>query len=101
MSLQSKDKRRSLYEFEYPVTKILDIHKDCLVGNHYHKKRDETFILLRGRGISLIDDVTKDMGLHEEFAVRRGKLHSFYLFKGSLLLEFATKKYDPKDDYKV
>jgi mannose-6-phosphate isomerase-like protein (cupin superfamily) len=100
MSLINKDDRRSLYEWRYPVTKVLKIHKDCIVGNHYHKLRKEMFILLKGIGEATIGDKVFEMTHFEEIPVDEGVMHSFCLSKGSILLEFATKDYDPTDDYK-
>jgi mannose-6-phosphate isomerase-like protein (cupin superfamily) len=100
MSLVSSNNRRDLYEWNYPVTKVLEVLEDCIVGDHYHKERDEVFILLNGKGTALIGDKMFVIKKFEEMHAPRGMKHTFYLEKGSILLEFATKEYDPTDDYK-
>jgi mannose-6-phosphate isomerase-like protein (cupin superfamily) len=90
-----------LYEFEYPVTKILDIHEDCVVGNHYHKLRKETFVLVSGSGVATMGGQNFPLTLFEAVEAGEGLEHSFELKRGSVLIEFSNKKYDPTDDYKT
>lgn len=100
MSLKHKDNRRSLYEYKYPVTKLLVFHEDAVAGDHYHKERDELFILLKGSGKAKFGEKELEVTLLEEMEVKAGIHHTFTLTKDSILLEFATKEYDPTDDYK-
>lgn len=95
----NKDNRRSLYEYEYPVTKILVAHKDCEVGNHYHKRKEELFILVSGLGYASIGNKGGQMRLLKEYKIEKNVFHTFYLKKGAVLIGFCTRKYDPKDDY--
>ena len=96
-----KDNRRTLYEFEYPVTKILEIHEDCVLGNHYHKKRTEVFVLLKGSIVATLNGVDQEMKPFEPLKVEPEVMHTFKAKEGSILLEFATRFYDPTDDYKA
>ncbi len=96
-----KDERRSMYEYRAPITKILVVHSECVLGNHYHKEREETFVLLAGEGIANIGPKNFPMKLHEPIEVERGVMHSFQMGKGSVLLELASKEFDKTDDYKI
>ena len=103
MSLVHKDKRRELYEcaIDNCIMKYIIASKKCVVGNHYHKKRIEAFVLLSGRAYAKIGTFPAfRMKRHQEVKVMKKVKHTFTLNKGSILLELANNKYDPKDDYK-
>lgn len=103
MSLVHKDKRRSLYECSIGdcTIKYLIAIKNCVVGNHFHKKHIEAFVLLTGRAYAKIGEKKAlRMKRHREIIVKPKIKHTFTLNKGSVLLELANKKYDPEDDYK-
>ena len=93
--MKHQDSRRTLYEFEYPITKLLVMHEDAEVGNHYHLKKDEEFMLVSGEGTLN----GKDMMLFESHLIKAGTPHTFNLKKDSVLLGFCTRPYDPTDDY--
>lgn len=101
MSLAHKDNRRSLYEWEYPVTKVIHTHEGCIVGNHYHKKRTEVFVLLAGSGTALMDGEFFRIQPFNDMIALPGKAHSFSLDANSILLELSNQPYDPSDDYKT
>jgi oxalate decarboxylase/phosphoglucose isomerase-like protein (cupin superfamily) len=104
-----EDDRRSLIEWDtrqWPVVKIVTAKCDCGVGDHYHKNKDERFLLIRGSCVAFIGKprgegtiYNSDNG-HVEFDVPRGKYHLFSLTKGSILLGLASEPFDPADDFK-
>jgi len=104
LKLVSEDNRRKLFEFgnggTWKVCKVLEIKEDSTVGNHYHKKKDEMFVLLRGEGTFLLDGVEVDRSAPFSLFVERGKYHAFELKAGSILLGLASETHDPTDDYK-
>lgn len=105
LNLVSEDARRKLFEFgggrNWKVCKILEAKEDCWVGNHYHKLKDEMFVLISGSGTFVIE--SKTIVEHAPFSlfVPRGSYHTFNLKKGSILIGLATELHDPKDDYKI
>lgn len=100
-TLVSSDNRRDLYEFgnnsNWKVIKYLDIKEDCTIGDHYHKNKDELFILLSGQA-KYNDYYFSPM---QEIEVIRGSYHKFEIKKGSKLLCLASETFDPNDEIKI
>lgn len=111
LRLVSEDERRNLFEFgvgrEWKVCKILETKQGCWVGRHYHKLKDEMFVLLKGTGTFILKE---EGGYGEErrievleapvsLFVPRGTYHAFRLHPGSILIGLATELYNPYDDY--
>jgi len=103
ISTVHNDERRILQSF--PEAKLIETHKDCELGNHYHKIRDEYFVLLDGKGTATIGsesngEITMNMRIGRMVHVKRGTPHTFNLSKGTKLLGLSTHPYDPSDVYK-
>lgn len=98
-----EDDRRVLIEWvkDFPLRtcKVIILKEDATVGNHYHKKRDEIFFLLQGKGEVELDGKREALKLGDVVYAGRGTKHSFHLVSGSILLEAGSKPYDKKDDY--
>lgn len=105
LKLVSEDTRRKLSEFgnggTWKVCKILEATTDCRVGDHYHKLKDEMFVLLEGSGRFDVDNESNIHHAPYSVFVPRGTYHSFELVKGSVLIGLATELHDPTDDYKI
>lgn len=105
LKLVSEDERRKLSEFgnggTWKVCKILEFKKDSWVGNHYHKNKDEMFVLLEGSGTFVVEKTTFVKHAPYSVLVSKGQYHAFNLMKGSVLICLATELHDPKDDYTV
>lgn len=101
----SEDSRRKLSEFgegrEWKVCKVLEVKEDCWVGNHYHKLKDEMFLLIDGSGTFVLEEKTSVEHAPFSVFVPRNTYHAFNLKKGSVLIGLATELHDPKDDYKI
>lgn len=101
------DERRALYELglggDWKVLKYLDIKEDCSIGNHYHKYKDELFLLVKGEGVFHYreDEFLISASIQTPFSttVSRGTWHRFDLKKGSILLCLASAPHDPNDDH--
>lgn len=112
-----EDNRRTLIEWatgEFKVAKVLIAKEDCVVGDHWHRNKDETFYLLMGGGLITLGDITSTCGswvgfplkegvpiggnILPEIHVPRGTYHRFELTKGSILLGVGTEAFDPKDE---
>ena len=99
------DQRRTLTA--YPEGKIIEVHEDSVIGDHYHKLKTEVFFLVAGDAIL----VTKNIHTGEEQAVSMEYLvgyevlpynhHKFYIKEKSVLLGFCSNEFTPEDDYKL
>lgn len=105
LKLVSEDERRKLSEFgnggTWKVCKILESKQEAWVGNHYHKNKDEMFVLLSGSGTFIIEQNTEVKHAPYSFLVSAGQYHSFKLSQGAILLCLASELHDPNDDYKL
>jgi mannose-6-phosphate isomerase-like protein (cupin superfamily) len=105
LTLVSEDHRRKLSEFgnggTWKVCKVVEMKDDMWIGNHYHKKKDEMFVLWEGSGTFVVEKETKQTWAPYSVFVPRGTYHAFKLTKGSVLLCLASELHDPKDDYTI
>jgi hypothetical protein len=107
LTLVSDDSRRSLYEFgqgEWKCAKYLEIKEDSVIGDHYHKLKDEYFLLVSGEIEELIMNdgigpVMKSIRPPFAFAVPRWTYHKFKVKAGSILIGLQSELYDKTDDY--
>lgn len=115
LELVSEDERRKLYEFgkgrEWKVAKYLVIEKDCKIGSHYHKNKDELFLVVAGE----IDYKTEDVDPNRKYGfaesgwakshaviyVPRNTYHVFDCKAGTVIIGLATELHDDSDDYKL
>lgn len=95
-----EDNRRLLIswgDFMHGEAKTLIALDDCVLGNHYHKEKTESFMLVHGKGI--LNGI--EMKLNEEYLIEPLVKHYFELKKGSILIGLCSKKYNPNDDYEA
>lgn len=103
----NSDNRRDLYEFRihdksWKVCKYLKIKEDCIIGDHFHNKKDELFILLSGEAIfSTNNGNDKLITGFNEIYVPRNTYHKFDIKKGSELICLATEQFDENDELKL
>lgn len=93
------DERRELISF--PEAKLITARCDTTLGNHYHKKKTETFLLSAGRAVMTLGTEKIIMETGKLYTVPPGMPHSFCLTAGSKLVGLNSTGYDPSDDYKV
>lgn len=97
------DERRTLIEFgngkDWKLCKIIKVKRDCILGKHYHKKKDESFMLVKGKGWIKIGSIQNDMELFKEYLVPANIIHEFSLAKNSILIGLCSKEFNPGDDY--
>jgi mannose-6-phosphate isomerase-like protein (cupin superfamily) len=97
-----EDDRRLLTSIPYKKgeLKIIVAKKDCTLGNHYHKIKEEDFTLLEGNAICTIEDQQFDMSIDpKRVFVGQNKKHSFDIKKDSILFCVCSHPYDKNDDY--
>lgn len=100
LSTTHEDDRRTLQS--YPEAKVLRLKKDTQIGGHYHKHKDELFILSKGSGtIWLGDEPPVEMEIGPIYEVKAGTPHWFQLTAGSVLVGLNSRPWDPADDHHV
>lgn len=98
-----EDDRRKLYEWasgEFKIAKALVIKCPCSVGDHYHRHKDEVFLLLFGHASKIVIGEKEWLDVAAPFAceVPRGTYHRFDLQGGSVLLGTATEAFAQSDE---
>ncbi len=98
-----EDERRTLIEWatgNFKECKVVTAKVDCIVGDHWHAKKDEVFLLLSGEAplIQIGSISSTNVRPPAAFAVPRGRYHAFHLKAGSVLLGTATELYDKDDE---
>lgn len=100
-----EDSRRKIIEWasgSFRVAKALIAKSGCIVGDHYHRNKDESFLLLIGKASLVIvgDREWRDAIPPCKWEVPRGSYHRFELDEGSVLLGVGTEDFDEADEIK-
>ena len=100
-----EDHRRILIDYatgDFKSAKVVEMKEDGTVGEHHHRKKDETVLLLKGRASRVLigDSLQFNVWPPAEFYVPRGTYHAFDLDAGSILLGTSTAVFDPNDEVK-
>ncbi len=100
-----EDDRRLLIDYaagDFKAAKYLKTKACCTVGDHYHRRKDESFLLVEGRASRILigDSLQFNVNAPAEFYVPRGTYHAFDLDAGAVLLGTATAVFDPSDEVK-
>lgn len=95
------DERRDLTS--YPEAKVLVVKRDTVIGQHYHLKKIEQFILSEGEGALHLGVPAEiiAMQIGRIYSVKPGQYHEFHLTRGSVLIGLNSHTYDPSDDYRL
>lgn len=98
------DQRRTLIEWvtDYPIRacKVVVVHADMDIGDHFHKEKDEIFHLLSGSGTVVLNGVEEVFKGGDTILIEPNVKHTFKLKVGSILLGACTQPFNPHDDYK-
>lgn len=100
-----EDHRRTLIEFgngPFSIVKALTAKEDCVVGDHFHRNKDESFLLLSGHADCIIVGGQQWELVAAPFAchVPRGTYHRFHLRRGAVLIGTASEEFDEADEIK-
>ncbi len=96
-----EDDRRKLIEWSGgKVSKVLVGKAGCEVGDHYHRNKEERFMLISGVCTFVIGDRTGTMDHFDEFTIPPNTYHLFSLSQGAVLLGVCSEKFDPSDEIK-
>lgn len=113
LTLVSEDSRRKLFEFgkgyNWKIGKYIEVTEDCKIGGHYHKNKDELFLIVSGKiGYSLSDVNNGGNAAIIQYAekgeciiVPRNTYHNFYCSAGTIIIGLATELHDDNDDNKL
>jgi len=103
LSTKHSDERRDLQSF--PEAKVITLKKDATIGGHYHKLKDEHFILSEGAGYlrtgAGLEQWQEPMQIGKIYTVKAGTPHWFDLTSGSVLVGLNSRPFDPSDDYRI
>ena len=104
-SVLNKNKRRLLYEwninFLSKSIKLIVLNPGSIVGNHYHKNKDELFILINGCINKLVLGKKTYYNLKKQTAwlVKKNTFHKFFCKKKTTIICLATERFDHNDDF--
>jgi mannose-6-phosphate isomerase-like protein (cupin superfamily) len=109
LTLVSEDERRKLYEArkDWKVIKVIEVKENCEIGNHFHRNKDELFIIVKGVVSVVCKKVLNEIKVEEielsdnMYYVPRNTFHTFYCEAGTLIIGLATELHDDKDDLKL
>lgn len=80
--------------------KLLYLNKDSQCSLHYHKIKDETFYILKGKVQLEYKGNVRIMNEGEEQHIAKGMPHRFKGLEDSVMIEFSTH-HDDKDSYRL
>lgn len=84
-------------------TKAIIAKTDSPIGGHYHKEKNEIFLLLKGKAKRVIIGKTeqRDVKAPHLWECPKGTYHLFELKKKSILLGAADKPFDSEDEHNL
>lgn len=102
------DNRRVIFEYNFPTSSVQQFFIKAAIplGNHYHKKRQETFVITSGEGKCVCLPLNRDGEPQGELLVLHVKpgsvvqitpftAHAFRLKPESTMLCFSSVPFDP------
>ena len=104
-AIKHEDERRILFDFaqgDFKSAKAVIVKQAIAIGEHYHNKKDEHFLLLQGKFIELVVGGSISHNVEAPYAVNvpKGTYHKFVCEAGSILIGVATELFDPNDEIK-
>jgi len=97
------DERRDLTSF--PEAKLIRVKKDTVIGQHYHLKKEERFVLSEGQAMLVLgtglERTQWPMEIGRVYTVSPGQYHEFRITRDSVLIGLNSHPYDPADDYRI
>lgn len=101
--MKHEDSRRIIFDWaqgNFKSLKTVYIKDGIAVGDHYHKNKDEHFMLVVGKFLELqLNEGTQyDVQAPYVVIVPRGTYHRFVCEPGSILVCGATELFDENDE---
>lgn len=97
-------------EVDFSIQRFV-IKKEGPLGNHYHKEKDEVFVIVKGSGRVILQHVDfNNLDNYTDakiFFLKEGSVvyvspytaHTFMLRSGSEMICFSTRVFNPKDEH--
>ncbi len=79
--------------------KLLKLSKGWRCSIHYHKNKEETFYILKGKVLMEVGDREWVMNPGEKIDIKSGDKHRFTGLQNSEIMEFSTH-HEEKDSYR-
>lgn len=104
---KNENNKRTLIEWvqntSFCSAKAIIAKSEEPIGKHYHKKKNEIFLLLKGKAKKAVIGKTeqKNVKAPHLWICPKGTYHSFQLKKKSILLGVADKPFDSEDEYNI
>jgi mannose-6-phosphate isomerase-like protein (cupin superfamily) len=105
------DSRRTLTEVVFSDRSVqnFDIHAVLPLGNHYHEKKDETFVVIEGSGtlaLQQVDPITKHGGEITRHTIVSGSVilirpwtaHTFWMITPARMIGYSSTPYNEEDN---
>jgi D-lyxose ketol-isomerase len=90
--------------------KILNLKKGYKCSDHFHKIKDETFLVIEGKVLLHVQHANPDreyvayekmvLTPYDSYRIHPGAIHSFTGFEDSKIIEFSTKHMED-DSYRL
>lgn len=101
--MKHEDDRRILFDWangDFKSAKAVIVKQQIAIGDHYHRNKEEEFLLLTGEFITLqVGEITtRNVKAPYKINIPRGVYHKFICSEGSILLGVATELFDEKDE---
>ena len=98
-----EDERRTLYAWatgDFRECKAIVAKEWCVLGDHYHRNKDEHFFLVSGciEYMQIADTDVRRVKAPHFFVVPRNTYHAIHILPGAILLCAMTEAYDPADE---
>lgn len=112
LQVAHQDQRRTITEAVLPnggAVQQFEVHSQCVLGNHYHTRRTETFVVMQGVGILITQQLHPDgrpmTAAPQSTALAPGSVvhvppytaHAFILSSGAVMVCYSSHAYTPKD----
>lgn len=80
--------------------KLLEINPGYQCSLHYHKIKDETFLLVSGEARLTVNDFIHHMVPSNQIRINPNDIHRFGSLRGALIIEISTH-HDDADTYRL
>lgn len=102
---ESNDERRKLYDwdvnFNCKSIKLIYLNPGNTVGKHFHKKKDELFVLSNGnlKMVKIGDTSYYEVKAPAAWIIPKETYHEYFSEEQITLLCLASEKFDHSDDF--
>jgi oxalate decarboxylase/phosphoglucose isomerase-like protein (cupin superfamily) len=102
---KNKNERRLLYDWDINFSsksiKLIFLKSGYIVGNHYHKNKDEIFILINGsiNKLHLNKKIYSNVKSPTAWLVKRGVFHKYFCKEKATIVCLASETFNHDDDF--